>query len=79
MRPITLQEARHTAATWLDAAGVSPKVASYLMGHSTPARQYGAADITLRRYTHTLPADIEQARKTLARYLADRHEERAAR
>ena len=79
LRPITLQEARHTAATWLDAAGVSPKVASYLMGHSTPARQYGAADITLRRYTHTLPADIEQARETLARYLADRHEERAAR
>jgi integrase len=79
LRPITLQEARHTAATWLDAAGVSPKVASYLMGHSTPARQYGAADITLRRYTHTLPEDIEQARKTLARYLADRHEERAAR
>ena len=79
LRPITLQEARHTAATWLDAAGVSPKVASYLMGHSTPARQYGAADITLRRYTHTLPEDIEQARKTLTRYLADRHEERAAR
>jgi integrase len=79
LQPITLQEARHTAATWLDAAGVSPKVASYLMGHSTPARQYGAADITLRRYTHTLPEDIEQARETLARYLADRQEERAAR
>jgi integrase len=74
-----LQEARHTAATWLDAAGVSPKVASYLMGHSTRARQYGAADITLRRYTHALPEDIEQARKTLARYLADRHAERALR
>jgi hypothetical protein len=36
---ITLQEARHTAATWLDAAGVSPKVASVLMGHATPVRQ----------------------------------------
>lgn len=79
LQPITLQEARHTAATWLDAAGASPKVASYLMGHSTPARQYGAADITLRRYTHTLPEDIEQARKTLARYLADRQAESAAR
>ena len=78
LRPITLQEARHTAATWLDAAGVSPKVASYLMGHSTPARQFGAADITLRRYTHTLPEDIEQARKTLARYLADRQRGQAA-
>jgi integrase len=79
LQPITLQEARHTAATWLDAAGVSPKVASYLMGHSTPARQYGAADITLRRYTHALPEDIEQARTTLARYLADRLAERALR
>lgn len=79
LQPITLQEARHTAATWLDAAGVSPKVASYLMGHSTPARQFGAADITLRRYTHTLPEDIERARKTLAGYLADRQKERAAR
>ena len=78
VQPITLQEARHTAATWLDAAGVSPKVASYLMGHSTPARQYGAADITLRRYTHTLPEDIEQARKTLTRYLADRQRGQAA-
>jgi len=78
LQSITLQEARHTAATWLDAAGVSPKVASYLMGHSTPARQHGAADITLRRYTHTLPEDIEQARQTLARYLADRQEGRAA-
>ena len=28
LQPITLQEARHTAATWLDAAGVRPKVAS---------------------------------------------------
>ena len=79
LQPITLQEARHTAATWLGAAGVSPKVASYLMGHSTPARQYGAADITLRTYTHTLPQDIDQARKTLARYLADRLAESAVR
>jgi integrase len=79
LQPITLQEARHTAATWLDAAGVSPKVASYLLGHSTPARQYGAADITPRRYTHTLPEDIEQARMRLARYLADRLAESAVR
>jgi len=78
LEPITMQEARHTAATWLDAAGVSPKVASYRMGHSTPARQYGAADITLRRYTHTLPDD-EQARKTLTRDLAERHDESGVR
>ena len=32
-----------------------PKVASQLMGHKTPDYQPGAAPITLRRYTHTLP------------------------
>ena len=75
LEPITLQEARHTAATWLDAAGVRPKVASVLMGHATPARQPGAAPITLARYTHALPDDIERARDQLAAYLADRQDE----
>ena len=73
LRPITLQEARHTAATWLDAAGVPPKVASVLMGHATPVRQPGAAQITLARYTHALPEDIERARTLLDAYLAGRH------
>ncbi len=71
LRPITLQEARHTAATWLDAAGVAPKIASVLMGHATPERQPGAAQITLARYTHALPQDIERARAKLAAYLAE--------
>ncbi len=71
LRRITLQEARHTAATWLDAAGVSPKVASVLMGHAAPGRQSGAAPITLTRYTHALPDDIERAREQLSRYLAE--------
>jgi len=70
LEPITLQECRHSAATWLDAASVSPKIASYLMGHTTPSRQEGAATITLARYTHTLPDDIERAREQLAAYLA---------
>ena len=70
LQPITLQEARHTAATWLDAAGVPPKVASVLMGHATPQRQPGVAPITLARYTHALPQDIEQARNKLTVYLA---------
>ena len=70
LEPITLQECRHTAATWLDAASVSPKIASYLMGHTTPSRQEGAATITLARYTHALPDDIERARAQLAAYLA---------
>ena len=33
---------------------MSPKVASVLMGHATPALQAGAAHITLARYTHAL-------------------------
>ena len=70
LQPITLQEARHTAATWLDAAGVAPKIASVLMGHATPERQPGAAQITLARYTHALPEDIERARAKLAAYVA---------
>ena len=70
LRRITLQEARHTAGTWLDAAGVSPKVASVLMGHAVPGRQPGAATITLARYTHALPGDIERARDRLAKYCA---------
>ena len=68
--PIGLHECRHTAATWLDAAGVSPKMASVLMGHATPDHQPGAASITLARYTHTLPDSIETARKQLNAWLA---------
>jgi integrase len=78
LRPITLLEARHTAATWLDAAGIPPKIASVLMGHATPERQPGAAQITLARYTHALPEDIERAREKLAAYLADAQKAEAA-
>jgi integrase len=74
LEPITLQQARHTAATWLDAAGVPPKIASVLMGHATPARQPGAAIITLARYTHALPDDVEHARDLLDAYLAKRQQ-----
>lgn len=79
LEPITLQEARHSAATWLDAAGVPPKIASVLMGHATPERQAGAAQITLARYTHALPEDILKARDTFAAYLTAHQAERAAR
>jgi integrase len=72
VKPIGLHECRHTAATWLDAAGVTPKVASVLMGHATPELQAGAAPITLSRYTHTLPGDLERAREQLDRFLAER-------
>jgi integrase len=77
LSPITLQESRHTAATWLDAAGVPPKIASVLMGHATPVRQPGAAQITLARYTHALPEDIERARQQMTVYLAERQAKKA--
>ena len=76
LEPIGLHESGHTAATWLDHAGVSPKVASTLMGHKTPEYQPGAASITLRRYTHTLPGELERARDLLDRFLVERTRER---
>jgi hypothetical protein len=36
LEPIGLRDARHTAATWLDHAGVSPKVCSQIMGTRRP-------------------------------------------
>jgi integrase len=70
--PIGLHEARHTAATWLDHAGISPKVISEIMGHKTPQYQPGAARITLQRYTHMLPGELERARKQLEAFLKER-------
>lgn len=75
MEPIGLHEARHTAATWLDHAGVSPKVASQIMGHKTPEYQPGAARITLERYTHMLPGELERARELLDEFLVERSAE----
>lgn len=76
LTPIGLHEARHSAASWMNAAGVNPKVASYLMGHSTPERRAaaaaGAAPITLSRYTHVLPGDLERAREQLDEYVTSR-------
>lgn len=72
LTPIDLQGCRHTCATWLDHAGVSPKVASQWMGHSTPERQPGAAAITLNRYTHVLPGELEIARDQLDAFLDQR-------
>lgn len=77
LTPISLHECRHTCATWLDHAGVSPKVASEWMGHQTPAHQPGAAAITLSRYTHVLTGELELARDQLEAFLAAR--EQAAR
>lgn len=77
LRPIGFQDSRHTAATWLDHAKVSPKVISVLMGHKAPKRQPDAAPITLRRYTHVLPGELERARDELQRFLDKRQAEEA--
>jgi integrase len=71
--PIGLQDSRHTAATWLDHAGVSPKVASVLMGHRSPGRdlRLDAAPITLGRYTHVLPGELERARDQLDAFVSE--------
>jgi integrase len=79
--PITFQDSRHTAATWLDHAGVSPKVASVIMGHKAPKLKHhpDAAPITLRRYTHVLTGELERAFNQLEAFLAEREaEEREA-
>lgn len=75
MEPIGLHEARHAAATWLDHAGVSPKIASQIMGHKTPEYQPGAARITLELYTHMPPGELERARELLDEFLAERSAE----
>ena len=56
-------------------AGVSPKVASQIMGHKTPEYQPGAARITLARYTHMLPRELERARELLDKFLVERSAE----
>ena len=42
------------------------------MGHKTPEYQPGAASITLRRYTHILPCELERARDLLGAFLNER-------
>lgn len=71
--PIGLHDLRHTFATWLDHAGVSPKVSSEIVGHKTPTyRVPGAARITQDRYTHMLPGELERAREQLDSFLEER-------
>jgi integrase len=65
LEPISLQECRHSAATWLDNARISPKTASVLMSHTIPDPQPGAAPITLRTYTHLMPEALEEARREM--------------
>lgn len=63
---ITLHEARHTCATWLDRAGVRPVVQARWLGH---APQGG---ISQARYTHVLDDDLVEAAGLLAGMLSGR-------
>jgi integrase len=69
--PIRLHECRHTAASWMYAAGIDLKSRSVLMGHaSTASANKGYGSITNDRYTHLLPGEIQKAGKQLSKYLA---------
>ena len=59
----TLHEARHSFATWLDHAGVTPDRADRYMGHSTSSTVPG-------RYRHLLPDQREEDARTLDAWLA---------
>jgi hypothetical protein len=63
------------AATFLDHAGVSPKVSSMIMGHRAPKLAADAAPITLRRYTHMLAGELERARDLLNAFFDERENE----
>jgi len=71
LKRITAHECRHTSITWLDAAGVRPKVVSVLAGHALPRAQQEAAPITQQRYTHALPGDLARTGELFATYLAE--------
>lgn len=63
---ITAHECRHTFISWLDAAGVRQHVISEIAGHAILT---GGAAVT-RRYTHSLPDDLERARMLFEAFLA---------
>jgi integrase len=68
---IRLQACRHTAASWMRAAGLDLKTRSTLMGHSTTATtDHGRSSITEDRYTHLLPGELKHAATRLARFIA---------
>lgn len=70
MEPISLHKSPQYRGDLARHPRVSPKVASKPMGRKTPEYQPGAASITLRRYTHTLPGELERARDLLEAFRA---------
>lgn len=62
LRRMTFHEARHTYATFMAAAGVSPKELQTFMGHAS-------ITITLDRYAHLFPSSLGAAATALDAYL----------
>jgi len=60
--PIGLHEARHTAASFMIAAGVNVKALSSYLGHSS-------ITITLDRYGHLMPGNEDEAVELVDAYL----------
>ena len=48
------------------------------MGHAIPSASLEQPQVTLARYKHALPEDIERARAKLAAHLADAQQGEAA-
>jgi integrase len=63
LKPITLHEARHTAASWMIAAGLNVKALSTYIGHAN-------ISITFDRYGHLMPGNESEAAERLDAYLA---------
>lgn len=64
---IGLHGLRHSAATWLIAEGVSPKVVAQRLGHAN-------VSVTLGLYSHVMPAHDRAAAEAFARALAPNRE-----
>lgn len=59
VKPIRFHDLRHTHATWLDQAGVSPRVIADRLGHSQ-------VSFTMQTYVHSDTSDQREALKRLA-------------
>jgi integrase len=70
LQHLTLHQARHCGSTWLGAAGVSPKIHSYFVGHKTTTPFDGGAALTQNVYTHVLWEDVVEAGARFATHLA---------
>lgn len=67
----TFKMFRHTFASHAVAAGVPGIIVSQMLGHSSAhsGLQGGAADVTMRVYTHAMASPIREGFETLASYL----------